>query len=205
MVKKSFLFCSTFSCFSRAPGFRESEAENNSIFFKGAFWHAQTHPSEATPFLPLVFMRGTKTADPELYRFPPPLLSECYWCSRCHCSMDVTPALIQAEILELLSQGPECIRASLCSGWKTNLVLWGCNWVWLMWWLSFRRPTSLVSQASNSQWQSPVTGSKTNFSSCKPSITGNNLELYARKVACTITAPNCVSQTKGGELNLIHV
>lgn len=43
-----------------------------------------------------------------------------------------------------------------------------------------------------------MTGSKTNFSSCKPSITGNNLELYARKVACTITAwPNCVSQVKG--------
>lgn len=60
---------------------------------------------------------------------------------------------------------------------KQISLLWGCNWVWLMWWLSFRHPTSLVSQASNSPWQNHATESRMNFSSCKLSITGNVLKI----------------------------
>lgn len=38
----------------------------------------------------------------------------------------------------------------------------------------FRHRTNQGSLASSSPWQSPATGSKTNFSSCRPSTTGND-------------------------------
>lgn len=38
----------------------------------------------------------------------------------------------------------------------------------------FRHLTNQASLASSSLWQSPATGLRTNFSSCKPSITGNH-------------------------------
>lgn len=49
------LVLSTSTWFGLYVKTKKREGENNSVF-TGAVWHARTHPSAATPFLPLVFM-----------------------------------------------------------------------------------------------------------------------------------------------------